>query len=272
MTPVRQVSPKPLRRRSVPVKFEPEPETNCHRFSKVRNGILAKYSIMSEKQSTRALIRNLTRPDRVAIQVIEPYTWAWIGEQLANGVVSWIGAQIFSSLVGNMFGGGGGSVGDQLRKMIEQLLVDIRRLLEEFYTRQRLDDLKNSTDSLELRYKDYVTVPDDERLLYLAYEQFTLAVTAAKNLDVLGFPSLVTIVSLGSSIYQELAARNKREAINLVDHLYKSVTFVHMKVSKLRARHLERFSGLVDFKWADGSIAYSFLIDGHFPVGGPDPR
>ena len=74
---------------------------------------------MSEKHSTRTLVQNLavSPTNSVSIEVVDPYTWAWVGEKLAEGIIAWIGAQLFSQLVGNIFGGN--SVSDVLTKMVE---------------------------------------------------------------------------------------------------------------------------------------------------------
>ena len=93
---------------------------------------------------------------------------------------------------------------------------------------------------------------------------------AAKNLNVLGFPSLVTIVSFGASIYQELAKRDKREAINLLDLLYSSFTFAHATVRELRTKNAARFSEVKVLSIGGEDVGYTFLIDGHFPGKGPE--
>jgi hypothetical protein len=125
-------------------------------------------------------------------------------------------------------------------------LAGTRRLLEEFFTKQRIDALKDSIDALELRYNNYMNAPAPA-LLLSTFDQFTLALAASRNLNALSLPSTATIVNLGSSIHQEWIKTDRRQGVNLLNLLYDSCNITNNVVLGLIERHLKRFSEVTYF-------------------------
>jgi hypothetical protein len=154
----------------------------------------------------------------VGVAVIEPFTWAWVGLMICEGILQAIGGKIFSAVFGSE-GATKQDLKDLLDKFIEVVAAVVRQQIQ-------LDDkrkIEASAASLQSLFKMYLNNKDHSFLTPLVFKADDL-VQQAESLSLLAVGSFAVVGSLELAILQEIflmkkSAGNKRNITEKANEL-----------------------------------------------------
>jgi hypothetical protein len=158
-------------------------------------------SILSEPE----FISLQPKQERFLVFLVEPYTWAWLAEKIAGGLVAAAIPALISALLGD----------DGID--LAQLLRDaVRQIKEAIHAELREDDLEKATAALQgiaRLLRVYVQSPETwgTHLVPLADRAVDLY-EEAKRLSVPAIGTLTIAASLRTAFFYEIAKKFKRRA------------------------------------------------------------
>jgi len=96
-------------------------------------------------------------------KVIEPFTWAWVGAQLAGGVIAYIGGMAFARVIGEP---SMGELAQIIRNAVQEIKEFIREELRRALAEEVLLALEASTEATYRNLKRYAAASASDRRNY----------------------------------------------------------------------------------------------------------
>jgi hypothetical protein len=207
----------------------------------------------------------------ISAMVVDPWTWGWVGLQIANGLLSGAGSKVFADLFAT-------------KQDLQQLLADAVRQLEIFIKRLLDERDKRVIDAdtgwLQSQYRTYVTGGNKGLLLPLQMAAGRVAAQALA-LGIPTVPSFAVVGGLELTIMQEIHKQSghngdRQAMVERAQELCKQATTTFP--ARLREYNDSRFIGpggmeydCREFRcyyWLDGDWvqANSFPMDSVPPI------
>lgn len=124
-----------------------------------------------------------------SVVLAEPFTWAWVGLKLAEGVVAWAGGKVAESLFFSE---------PKVSDLIEEAVKELKRFVAEELERREIDIIKADLRSSTRLLGEWINAPRHSRdRVTLAHEN---SVRSYERLSVKGLPAC-TIFSDAVSIH-----------------------------------------------------------------------
>jgi hypothetical protein len=198
--------------------------------------------------------------------VIEPFTWAWVGLMICEGILQAIGALIFSQLFGQ-----DSLTKTDLASALREFLSAVATVLRQVIQQEEIEKLDAAAQGLMSSFNTYVTTKDTRWLVPIMQQADTLIAQYAR------FPyqtigAFATVGSLELAALQEGAktastqevrdgylkrvSSRATELLNQADHILPALT----------AYNLSRFSAVTSHGGFGGHRPIGFwgyVIDGH---------
>jgi hypothetical protein len=154
----------------------------------------------------------------VGVAVIEPFTWAWVGLMICQGIIQAIGGAIFRAVIGSD-GATKQDLKDLLNRFIEVVAAVVRQQLQLDEKRK----IEASAGSLQTLFNMYLNNKDRSFLTPLVFKADDL-VQQAESLSLLTVSTFAIVGSLELAILQEMflvrrTAGNKRNIIDKANEL-----------------------------------------------------
>jgi len=131
----------------------------------------------------------------LAATVAEPFTWSWVAISLAEGVLAYIGGQVFSSL----FGGRNPTLSEFMAQLVETLKKVVRIAIQENEVRSLVADLRDA----EFTLMEYLNAPAGRDRLERSTELASSAFSQLSSLGLVGHRAFMVAVSFQIVVLEE---------------------------------------------------------------------
>ncbi len=125
--------------------------------------------------------------DDKAVPVVDPYTWAWLAEKAAGGLVAYAAGSLLSSVLGR-----DGLSASDVKGIVAAAVAELKRHITRSLTQQTITEVQGRINGCQELLRHYSNNPTQ---LHRLEEADVEAQLALSTLEVLGAPALTAYVN-----------------------------------------------------------------------------